>query len=296
MYHTNDLSDKMSKKAKSFVNSEELTKHYMKDVSKLDAILEHDIQLKMISEYIEGGRKNLKLRNEIIEQNVRFVVHVVKRYTSYGLPFIDLVQEGNLGLIEAVEKFDVDKAMLNEGTISTYAYFHIIRRVMHYIETNSTLVKFNRTNDNQKLFHNCYKLEQGELSHKEHVDLLCRELLVSRKSAEDMLNYMKCSYVTSYTVEDQELDIFEVVEDDTFSPELIVEADLAREHESATLTLALAQLSRDERYIIRSRWLSDPQITLKDLGTSLNISGERVRQIEQRALRRLKVIMNGMEN
>jgi RNA polymerase sigma factor (sigma-70 family) len=267
---------------------------YLADMEKEDnLVLEHDEQASMIEEYLNGDKSDIPLRDKILSCNLRYVIYVAKRYTSYGLPFADLIQEGNVGLIEALDKFDMDISKQSGGTFLTYAYYHIVKSIMRYIESNNRIVRISKSNEHQKVFHNLVKYDSKGMTKQQLIDKICVDLGVSRKSVNNIMDYMAATDVTTYQMESgDDADIYDIIADENNDD---FDADLIREGETLILTTAISQLEKSERFIVRSRWLSEPKLSLKQTGDALGITGERVRQREVKVLKKLKAILQQMK-
>lgn len=237
-----------------------------------------------------------RAKDEIIMAHIRLAVSIAPRYKRYGLPVSDLVQEGVAGLMEAFKRFDCSK----EVRFSTYASYWISATIQHYILTNWTLVRVVTTNDRKRLFFNLnrIKAEMGispsnKLNMQETEEVSSR-LNVARRDV-DIIDARMAARDNSLS------DLVGGVEggsgieiQDTLYDELAIspedEAIRAIDQSQITNLINDALDSMDEReaYILRARRLSEDPVSLDDLSQKFNVTPERIRQIEKRAMGRLK--------
>ena len=231
---------------------------------------------------------------ELVRRNLRFVVKVAMRYRKYGVSLSDLIQEGNLGLIRAVEKFDPER-----GTrLISYAVWWIKAYIQSHIIQTWSLVRIGTTQAQRRLF---YKLPralavggpEGEGS-ETRLERLAGELQARRSDVVLMMNALKGRDLSLDAPLDDEgggTTFVDRVEDRRPGPE----ARTAESEDTAVrrrlLAEAMACLSERQQAIIRLRHLGEESVTLREVGQQLGISRERVRQLEALALKRLQVIM-----
>lgn len=239
---------------------------------------------------------NARSGHDLVTANLRFVVKVAYEYRSYGFRVADLVQEGNIGLMRAVQKFDPDK----EIRLISYAVWWIRAYIQNYILRSWSLVKLGTTQAQRKLFFSLARtrreldrasLEHGADSDGEDEGKIARKLHVKAGEVREMAQRMDGR--------DLSLDA-PLGEDGTFShvdfvvsgsPAQDDELGLAQEQRqvAARIALALGRLDERERYIIEQRVMTDDPKTLKDLGEHFGFSRERARQLEIRAKEKLRV-------
>ena len=231
---------------------------------------------------------------ELVQRNLRFVVKVAMRYRKYGVPVSDLIQEGNLGLIRAVEKFDPER-----GTrLISYAVWWIKAYIQSHIIQTWSLVRIGTTQAQRRLF---YKLPralavggpEGEGS-ETRIERLAGELQARPRDVVLMMNALKGRDLSLDAPLDDDgggTTFVERVEDRGPGPE----ARTAETEDAAVrgrlLTEALACRRERQQAIIRLRHLGEESMTLREVGVQLGISRERVRQLEALAIRRLRAIM-----
>ena len=234
---------------------------------------------------------------ELVGSHLRLVVKIARGYTGYGLPIAELIAEGNVGLMQAAEKFDPDRGF----RFATYAMWWIRAAIQEYILRSWSLVKMGTTAAQKKLFFNLRKLkaqlqelEAGDLS-PETVKTIAEELSVPENEVVEM-NRRLAAADSSLNVTvgaEGETEWLELLRDDRPSQEtLIADADeLAMRRK--LLGSALERLNDRERKILLERRLKDNPSTLEELSHQFNVSRERVRQIEVRAFEKLqKAVLN----
>jgi len=255
----------------------------------LSAEEEHNLATRLYEE------NDLQAAQKLIMSHLRFVIHVAKGYSGYGLAQADLVQEGNVGLMKAVKRFNPEVGV----RLVSFAVHWIKAEIHEYVLKNWRIVKVATTKAQRKLFFNLRKNKKrlGWFSNDE-VKTVADTLGVSTKDVLEM--------ETRMSSHDQ---AFELSADDddggsasNFSPALYLEdkqSDLAVEVENANWEshannrLSSAMITLDERSqdIIKTRWLSEDKSTLQELANKYQISAERVRQLEKNALSKLKNTM-----
>ena len=231
----------------------------------------------------------------LVTSHLRLAAKIAMRYRGYGLPIADLISEANLGLMLAVKKFEPNKGC----RLATYAMWWIRSTVQDYILRSWSLLKMGTTAAQKKLFFNLRKLKNrisasdaGDLS-PEQIDFISSHLKVEPREVVEMNGRMRGEVsLNAPTVSEEgseEMQAFLV------DPSADPEGQLADAEEkgrlASALTDALANLSPRERAIIKARFLDDERRTLDGLSQKLGVSRERVRQIEQRALQKLRAAM-----
>ncbi|KPV39488.1 RNA polymerase factor sigma-32 [Thiohalorhabdus denitrificans] len=234
------------------------------------------------------SEEDLEAARALVLSHLRVVVRIARGYQDYGLPFADLIQEGNIGLMKAVKNFDPDRGV----RLVSFAVHWIRAEIHEFILRNWRMVKVATTKAQRKLFFNLRKA-------KKHLSWLSRE--EARDIADDLQvpeeQVLKMDAVMSRGDQSLNEPIGEDEDGDTRVDMLpdggeSVEEELAEsEHKERTgeaLASALANLDERSREIIQRRWLTDPAATLQELADELQISAERVRQIERKALTKLQ--------
>jgi len=226
----------------------------------------------------------------LVLSHLRFVVHVARGYSGYGLPQGDLIQEGNIGLMKAVKRFD---PTVNVRLVS-FAVHWIRAEIHEYILRNWRIVKLATTKAQRKLFFNLRKSKKrlGWFS-PEEVKAVARDLNVEPATVLEMEKRMSS--------QDTSFDSFNDSDDDDFSPapagylqDLSQEPSLQlentdwEEHNNNRLHQALETLDERSQDIVKQRWLSDKKSTLHELADKYNVSAERIRQLESNAMKKMK--------
>ena len=265
----------------------------------LDAYLERVSRIPVLSREEERAlaerfraNADLDAARQLVLSHLRFVVHIARGYSGYGLPVGDLVQEGNVGLMKAVKRFDPS---LNVRLVS-FAVHWIRAEIHEYVLRNWRLVKIATTKAQRKLFFNLRRLKKNlSWLSAEETAAVARDLGVSAGEVTEMekrLAARDLSFDPAPEAEDEEL----------YSPAAYLpapDADPAEQVEtresaadsSERLRDALASLDARSRDIVERRWMSDDKATLHELAGKYRVSAERIRQIESSALGKLRGLM-----
>ncbi|QPB42103.1 RNA polymerase sigma factor RpoH [Rodentibacter haemolyticus] len=234
-------------------------------------------------------RGDIEAAKKLVLSHLRFVIHVARGYSGYGLPQADLIQEGNIGLMKAVKRFNPEVGV----RLVSFAVHWIKAEIHEYVLRNWRIVKVATTKAQRKLFFNLRKTKQrlGWFNENE-VDMVANELGVSKEDVLEMESRMTGADVAFDLPTDNS-------ETESYSPSLYLEdkgsnfaAELEDENfeSQATEQLGIALQSLDVRSqdIIKARWLDDNKATLHELAAKYNVSAERIRQLETNALKKLK--------
>ncbi|GAB6050066.1 RNA polymerase sigma factor RpoH [Hydrogenophilus islandicus] len=232
---------------------------------------------------------DLDAARQLILAHLRYVVMIARAYFGYGLPEADLIQEGNVGLLKALRRFDPNKGV----RFLTFAAYWIKAEIHEYILRNWRLVRIATTKAQKKLFFNLRKLLGGDKLTREKADAIAATLDVKPEEVAEM----HTRFVGGEVALEPPVDGGEETEwraplallpDPSGTPEELVAAQEAEAATRAGLRAALAQLDARSRTIIERRWLTDEPATLQELAAEFGVSAERVRQIEAAALKKLK--------
>ena len=227
---------------------------------------------------------DLDAARQLILSQLRFVVHIARTYSGYGLPLADVIQEGNVGLMKAVKKFDPDKGV----RLVTYAVHWIRAEIHEFVFDNWKIVKVATTKAQRKLF---FKLRNskkkiGWLTNDEK-SLIANDLGVKTKDVETMEERLTSKDVLFDRPEDG---------DDTFispagflpapnsDPSVLTEQENWLESNIELLSEAMDKLDNRSKEVLKLRWLTEEKVTLKEIAKKFNVSLERVRQIEEQAI------------
>jgi len=231
----------------------------------------------------------------LVTSHLRLVAKIAMRYRGYGLPIADIVSEGNVGLMQAVKRFDPDRGV----RLATYAMWWIRATIQEYVLRSWSLVKIAANATQKKLFFKLRRaksaisaLQDGDLR-PEQVKLIAERLEVAEREVVDMNRRLQGD--VSLNVPSHDEDEAGQALDRLVEPGPTQETTFAEEQETAyrhqALNSAIAMLNRRERRIFTARWLTDEPPTLEDLAAEHGVSRERVRQIEQRAFQKVQAAM-----
>ncbi|GAB6048212.1 RNA polymerase sigma factor RpoH [Methyloparacoccus murrellii] len=237
---------------------------------------------------------DLQAARQLVLANLRFVAHVARGYLGYGLPLQDLIQEGNIGLMKAVKRFDPGVGV----RLVSFAVHWIKAEIHEFIIQNWRIVKVATTKAQRKLFFNLrkYKNRLGWLN-PEEASTVAEELGVELDTVYEMegrLSSQDLAYDAADDGEDGERDFSAPVHylrQANADPADLLESEDWEAHEQKKLIHAIEQLDDRSRDIVRSRWLSEEKLTLHDLAARYKVSAERIRQLENSAMKRLKQSM-----
>src|SRR5574344_1536265 len=232
---------------------------------------------------------DLEAARQLVMSHLRFVVHVAKSYAGYGLPQADLVQEGNIGLMKAVKRFDPTVGV----RLVSFAVHWIKSEIHEFVLRNWRMVKVATTKAQRKLFFNLRSKKKGFnwLSHDE-ASAVADSLGVEVRDVHEMESRLTGHDMAFDPLDSDDEDASyapaQYLEDRSYDPALRYEAEHTVESENASLYQALEQLDERSRDIVQQRWLNEDKATLHDLAAQYGVSAERIRQIEQAAMKKLK--------
>ena len=229
------------------------------------------------SEDVDAARK-------LVMSHLRFVVHIAKSYKGYGLPLLDIIQEGNVGLMKAVKKFDPSKKV----RLLSFAIYWIRAEIHEFVLKNWRIVKVATTKAQRKLFFKLRskKTSSNWLSEQEANDI-ASELNVDSKTVKLMESRLSGTDVAFDPIEEDENAPAGYLTQNT-NPLSVLETQDSNDDSSKKLNLALNKLDERSRDIILQRFLSEKKPTLDELSKKYNVSKERIRQIEEKSLHSLK--------
>ena len=235
-------------------------------------------------------RNDLEAARQLVMAHLRFVVHIARGYSGYGLPQADLIQEGNVGLMKAVRKFNPEVGV----RLISFAV-HWIKSEMHeYIIKNWKIVKVATTKAQRKLFFNL-RSQKKELNWltDEEIKTISNELGVDEKSVKEMesrLSSSDMSFDPPTEASDDEASFTPsgFLADETKDPADLIEKENSEEHSHELLHKALSALDPRSKEILIDRWLQDQKLTLHELADKYGVSAERIRQIEKAAMEKVK--------
>jgi RNA polymerase sigma-32 factor len=233
---------------------------------------------------------DLDAARELIMTNLRFVVHVARGYSGYGLPMPDIIQEGNVGLMKAVKRFDPSMGV----RLVSFAVHWIKAEIHEYVIRNWGIVKIATTKAQRKLFFNLrkFKRDLGWLSHDE-ATAIANDLDVEVSTVYEMEKRLSSADVSFDLSDDDSADDsytapVSFLQQHNADPAELLEANDWEGHEQGLLANALATLDERSLDIVSSRWLVEEKATLHELAERYNVSAERIRQLEQNAMKKLR--------
>ncbi|WP_426341533.1 RNA polymerase sigma factor RpoH [Pseudoduganella sp. S-14] len=278
--------------------SNALTLGFSGSLGNLDAYISAVNRLPMLTHEEEVALgKSLKEKNDIkaaetlVTSHLRLVVSIARGYLGYGLPHGDLIQEGNIGLMKAVKRFDPDQGV----RLVSYAMHWIKAEIHEYILKNWRLVKVATTKAQRKLFFNLRSHKQGlDAMSPAQIDELAKTLDVKREEVIEMETRLSGRDIALEAPSDDEDDKFSPIaylSSDNMEPTKVLEAEQVVRLQSEGLETALSKLDARSRRIVEARWLANDDgsgATLHTLAEEFGVSAERIRQIEAAALKKMK--------
>ena len=237
---------------------------------------------------------DLEAARQLVMSHLRFVIYIARGYSGYGLPQADLIQEGSVGLMKAVKRFN---PAMNVRLVS-FAVHWIRAEIHEYILRNWRVVKLATTKAQRKLFFNLRKSKKrlGWFS-QEEVEAVAKDLNVSPETVLEMEKRMSGQDTSfdGYADQSDDNDYTPApagyLQDLSNEPSLVLERENTTEHDSDRLNEALESLDERSRDILQQRWLSDKKSTLHELAAKYNVSAERIRQLEQSAMKKMKATL-----
>ena len=259
------------------------------EFSKQAAILEKDDEFALINDWRDN--KTPKSLQKILNAYLRLAVSYARKYSSYGLPIDDLIHEGVLGIMHALDKFDTSK----DFRLSTYASWWIRASIQDYILKNWSVVRTGSTASQKALFFNLKKIKQQisdvtrEYMGQTEIDKVSNMLNVKSLEVQNMESRLTGGdlHLNQKVDNDGESDLMSFLADDRPNPEDVFEELNDNKIKKSYIADAIDTLSDREKTIINLRKFKEKSITLDELGKKLKISKERVRQIETKALEKL---------
>lgn len=232
---------------------------------------------------------DIEAAQKLITSNLRFVVKVSFEYKSYGVKLLDLIQEGNIGLMMAVKKFDPYKGY----RFISYAIWWIRAYIQNFIIKTWSLVKIGTTQAQKKLFYKIGKVRkalESDHENEKRYELLAKDLDVAKDDIIEMEQRMSARDLSldSPFDEDHELTPLELLQEGSANQEESLIAEQQKRILETEVLDAMKRLNEKEAFVIKNRIMSESPLTLQEIGDHLNLSRERVRQIESEALKKLK--------
>jgi RNA polymerase sigma-32 factor len=267
-------------------------------VGSLDAYIDRVSRIPVLSreEELSLARRlhdhdDLEAARQLVLSHLRFVVHIARGYTGYGLPVGDLIQEGNVGLMKAVRRFDPEVGV----RLVSFAVHWIRAEIHEYVLRNWRLVKIATTKSQRKLFFNLRKFKKnlGWLTESE-TRAIASDLGVSTAEVTDMeqrLSSRDLSFDPAPDADDEDGSTYSpsaYLQSPDSDPSIAVEREQWDEDTADRLAQAMQTLDDRSQHILRSRWMTEEKATLHELADKYGVSAERIRQIEANAIKKLR--------
>ncbi len=264
---------------------------YIQSVNRFP-ILSHDEEFSLATRFKQ--QNDLEAARQLVVSHLRVVVSVARGYAGYGLSQADLIQEGNVGLMKAVKRYDPDRGV----RLVSFALHWIRAEIHEFVVRNWRLVKIATTKSQRKLFFNLRSLKQDLQPLKPHqVSEIARQLNVSEHDVLDMEARFAGHEVALEGNSDEDEDsyapIHYLADSDAHEPSHLLETSQRERAETEGLAAALASLDARSRRIVEARWLNEGEsATLHELAAEFNVSAERIRQIEQKAMSKMHAALS----
>lgn len=271
---------------------------YLAEISN-NPVLSREEEYELAMRYKNDG--DLEAARKLVSSNLKFVVRISNEYKNYGINMMDIIQEGNIGLMQAVKGFDPTKGY----RLISYAVWWIRAYIQNYLIKSWSLVKVGTSQAQRKLF---YKLRStknsldkgGEIISDEDYSKIADELGVKEKDVKEMDQRMtrKDLSLDSKVSDDQDSTYINYLEDENTNQEDLIAKNQIESNVKKNISPILDTLKDREKFIIENRILTDSPLTLEEIGNKYKISRERVRQIENAALKKIKKAFKekGIEN
>ena len=261
--------------------------NYLNEINRIPSLAE-DEEFSLAKKFLDHG--DINAAHKLVTSHLKLVAKIAMSFRGYGLPIVELVSEGNIGLMQAVKKFDPEKGF----RLSTYAIWWIKASIQEYVLRSWSLVKIGTTAAQKKLFFNLGKIkrkiqaiEQRNFNQDDY-GTVAKALDVSVSDVAEMNLRMSSDISLDDKIGDEDSDsLLDMMPSEMENHELLLANIQEKENRQALFASAMEKLNERERDIIRERKLRDDPLTLDDLSIKYNVSKERVRQIEERALEKL---------
>jgi RNA polymerase sigma-32 factor len=259
---------------------------YLREISQFP-LLTPEEEFKLAARYRKYNDR--EAADKLVTSNLRFVVKVAFEYKTYGIKLLDLIQEGNIGLMMAVKKFNPYKGY----RFISYSVWWIRAYIQNFIIKSWSLVKIGTTQAQKKLFYKIGKVRkalEADQEKEEKYELVANDLDVSKKDIIEMEQRMASRDLSlDASIDDnQELTHIDLLKETSPNQEEVLGEEEEKTILEKGVRVAMKRLNEREEYVVRNRIMADSPLTLQEIGSHLKLSRERVRQIENEALKKLK--------
>ena len=265
----------------------DLLQNTIRSIPSLTADEEYELAIRL------KRNNDLEAAKKLILSHLKLVMKIARSYSGYNLPHADLVQEGNIGLMKAVKRFDPDRGV----RLVSFAIYWIKAEIQEYVVRNWRLVKTATTKAQRKLFFNLRSLKKTLKPLKgDEIKAIALELNVKEDEVREMEFRLSGQEISiDYSDDESEDDYYRPIsylQDSALEQSDQIEKDETESNGTESLKTALSKLDERSKAIVQSRWLTeDKSATLHELALRYNVPAERVRQIEQNALKKIKALM-----
>lgn len=260
---------------------------YLRTINAIPS-LEQSEEYMLSKRYSED--QDMDAAKKMVESHLKLVAKIAMSFRNYGLPVVELVSEGNIGLMQAVKKFDPERGI----RLSTYAMWWIRASMQEYILKSWSLVKIGTTAAQKKLFFNLGRLKrkifntEGRDFNAADYSQVASELNVAESEVAEMdVRLKQDKFLDEPVGEEDGGDLIDLIPETRASQEIICLKLQEQRNRKVMLQNAMGQLNEREQYIISARKLSDSPMTLEDLSIHFSVSKERIRQIEEKAMQKM---------
>lgn len=260
---------------------------YLRTINNIPS-LEQSEEYMLSKRYSED--QDMSAAQKLVESHLKLVAKIAMSFRNYGLPVVELVSEGNIGLMQAVKKFDPDRGV----RLSTYAMWWIRASIQEYILKSWSLVKIGTTAAQKKLFFNLGRLKrrifntEGRDFNSNDYSTVASELNVTESEVAEMdVRLKQDKFLDEPVGEEDGGSLLDLIPETRASQEMVCLTLQEQKNRKDMLQRAMSQLNEREQYIITARKLSDSPMTLEDLSSHFSVSKERIRQIEEKAMEKM---------
>lgn len=283
----------MSYTALSVLSNETTLAKYLREIQKFAFLTEEE-------EYVLAKRwkeqADIKAAHILVTSHLKLVAKIAMKFRRYGLPMLDLIAEGNIGLMKAVKKFEPDMGF----RLSTYAMWWIKASIQDYILKSWSIVKIGTSAAQKKIFFNLQKIKNKLLhlqndDNSSHMDeLVAKEIGLSEaqlEHMEDNISNVAISLSSNVYDDNDDVQLLDTIQEPSDNQEIVLQDRQDKEYKQELLKNAISKLNERERHILYERRLKEKPATLEELSQHFKVSRERIRQIEDKIITKLQGLM-----